>query len=253
MPLMKPLRFLFAAALVMAAAPLHAQTIGGRVLDRATSQPVKDAIVEVLNDRGRTVGRTRSAEQGDFVVVLKEEGNYRVRTQRIGYQPSTSTPVLVEQRQTIQVEIRISTTAVALEPLTVTARSQPPRSPRLDREGFYDRERLGFGKFLTQYEVEQTNATETTQVFRAVPGLYLIPAGGNHYNISLSRGGDNCQPRILVDNLPTRSEDLDGMLQPRDVLGIEVYRGASETPGRFQGQRSACGLIVIWTNAGERR
>jgi hypothetical protein len=36
-------------------------------------------------------------------------------------------------------------------------------------------------------------------------------------------------------------------LAPNNVAGIEVYRGASETPIQFDYGRASCGAIVIWT------
>jgi hypothetical protein len=161
----------------------------------------------------------------------------------------TSEGVQVESRQTVQVEIHISTGEVALEPLRVTARTQPPRSAWLEREGFYDRERTGFGLFLTPYELSQKVAVRTTELFRGVPGVTLIPAGGSRYRINMTRSG--CPPKMLLDGSPVADSDVDGFVQPHDVAGIEIYRGPSEIPGRWLGYRSNCGLVVIWTKRGE--
>lgn len=240
---------------LLAAAPLGAQTIAGKVLDRTTGQPVNEATIEALRGSSgdRVAARARSDAQGNFVIVLEDEGQFRIRARRVGYQPSTSLPVQVERRQTVQAEVRISSSEVVLDPLTVTARSVPPRNPRLDREGFYQRERIGFGRFLTRHEIGNMVVTETSTIFRTVPGVQLVPAGGTHYALVLSRGGDNCVPRVLVDLLPIPSTELDTFVRPDHIAGIEVYRGASEIPGRFLGQRNACGLVVIWTDGGEQR
>jgi carboxypeptidase family protein/TonB-dependent receptor-like protein len=250
---MKSKWFARAAALaaLLVAGPLSAQIIGGRVMDASNNEPVKDVIVEALNADGRAVQRGRTDKDGFFAFEFRQPGAYRIRTQRIGYTNSTSEPVQVDLRQTVQVEIKLTTGAVALEPLRVTAKTEPPHNRQLEEEGFYQRERIGFGKFLTQYEIAQRQPLETTEVFRGVPGIGLVPAGGSHYNLVLTRGGDNCSPRLLVDNLPIDQTDLDNMVKPQDIAGIEVYRGPSETPARWMGQRSACGLIVIWTRRGE--
>lgn len=239
-----------ALAALFLAAPLSAQIMGGRVMDRASNEPIKDAIVEALNDAGRTVNRGRTDRDGFFVFEFREAGVYRIRTQRIGYRTTTSDSVRVEQRQTVQVEIKLSTGDVELAPLTVTAKTEPPHSRQLDQEGFYDRERMGFGKFLTQYEIQQKQPLETSEVFRGVPGVGLVPAGGTHYNLVITRGGDNCSPRVMVDNMAVDQQDMDSLVKPQDIAGIEVYRGPSEIPGRWMGQRSACGLVVIWTRRG---
>jgi Carboxypeptidase regulatory-like domain/TonB-dependent Receptor Plug Domain len=238
------------AALVPAA--LSAQILGGRVMDKATNEPLKDAVVEVLTPAGRSVQRQRTDRDGFFVFELKDAGEYRLRTSFPGYQPATTSAVAVEERQTVQVEVHISTTEVTLDPLTVTARSQPPHSTNLDRQGFYERERRGFGLFLTQYELSQRLAASATELFRGLPGVQVTPNGGNnHYSLSITRSGQNCPPKILLDGSPVNDDDLDGFVQPGDVDGIEIYRGPSEVPGQWMAYRSACGLIAIWTKRGE--
>ncbi|HEX6747115.1 MAG TPA: carboxypeptidase regulatory-like domain-containing protein [Longimicrobium sp.] len=238
-------------AALFTAGPLSAQIIGGRVMDRTSNEPIKDVIVEVLNADGRTLNRGRTDRDGFFVFELRSPGAYRIRTQRIGYRTNTSEPMDVQLRQTVQVEVKLSTGDVELEPIRVTAKSEPPHSRALEQEGFFDRERIGFGKFLTQYEIQQRAPLETSEVFRGVPGVGLVPAGGTHYNITITRGGDNCSPRIILDNMGVEQQDLDNLVKPGDIAGIEVYRGPSEIPGRWLGQRSTCGLIVIWTRRGD--
>jgi TonB-dependent receptor-like protein len=196
--------------------------------------------------------RTRSDAQGNFVIVLDDEGEYRVRARRVGYQASTSLPVRVERRQTVQTELRISSNEVVLDPLTVTARSAPPRSTRLDREGFYERERMGFGRFLTRYELRNMAVTETTTIFRTIPGVQVVPMGGTRYSIVISRGGMSCAPRVMVDNLTIPASEIDTFVRAEHIAGIEVYRGPTEIPARYMGQRNGCGLIVIWTEVPER-
>jgi hypothetical protein len=236
---------------LLTTAPLSAQILGGRVMDRANNEPVKDVIIEVLSPEGRTTNRGRTDKDGFFVFELRQPGVYKVRSSRIGYRTATSDTVRVETRQTVQVEIKLSTGDVELEPLRVTARSEPPHFRQLEDEGFYQRERMGFGRFLTQYEIQQRAPLETTEVFRGVPGVGLIPAGGTHYNITITRGGDNCSPKIILDNSQVDQSDLDNTVKPQDIAGIEVYRGPSETPARWIGQGSSCGVIVIWTRRGE--
>ncbi|HEV7589605.1 MAG TPA: carboxypeptidase regulatory-like domain-containing protein [Longimicrobium sp.] len=250
---MKPRWTAWAAAFaaLLLGSPLSAQILGGRVMDKTSNDPIPEAVVEVLNPAGRSIQRTRSDRDGFFVFELREPGEYKLRTARIGYQTVTSEGVQVESRQTVQVEIHIATGEVALEPLRVTARTTPPRSVWLEREGFYDRERSGFGLFLTPYELSQRVAVQTSELFRGVPGVNLTPAGGSRYRINMTRSGSNCPPKMLLDGSPVADSDVDNFVQPQDVAGIEIYRGPSEVPGRWMGYRSNCGLIVIWTKRGE--
>lgn len=241
-----------AFAALLLASPLSAQILGGRVMDRATNEPIPEAVVEVLNSTGRSIHRSRSDRDGFFVFELREPGEYRLRTARVGYHTVTSSSVQVDQRQTLQVEILLATGEVELDPLRVTARVAPPRDEWLDREGFYDRERGGFGIFLTPYELSQRNAIQTSEFFRTVPGMTLTPAGGSRYRINMNRAGGGCSPKVLLDGNPTMDASVDDFVQPQDVAGIEIYRSSTEVPGRWLAYRSACGLIVIWTKRGQR-
>jgi hypothetical protein len=246
-----PALLLTAAALVLAQ-PLSAQIFGGRVIDKASGQPIKDATVEMMNESNRVVARARSDGDGFVAFELRQPGAYRVRTSRIGYTTHTSQALQIELRQTVQVDIPMSTGEVTLDSLTVIGRSAPPRRSELDREGFYDRERQGFGRFITAHDIQQRMAIQTSEIFRTVPGMTLIPAGGTRYRLAVTRGGDNCSPSVILDNMPINvTDELDDLVKPQDIAGVEVYRGASEVPGRFLGNRNNCGLVVIWTKRGE--
>lgn len=247
-----PALLLTAAALLLAR-PLSAQIFGGRVIDKTSSQPIKDATVEVLNaSTNRVVARARSDGDGFVAFELRQPGSYRVRTSRIGYTTYTSQALQIELRQTVQVDIPLSTGEITLDSLTVIGRSAPPRRDELDREGFYDRERMGFGRFITAYDIQQRMAIQTSEIFRTIPGMTLIPTGGTRYRLAVTRGGDNCSPQVILDNMPINvTDELDDLVKPQDIAGVEVYRGASEVPGRFLGNRNNCGLVVIWTKRGE--
>ncbi|HET7229327.1 MAG TPA: carboxypeptidase regulatory-like domain-containing protein [Longimicrobium sp.] len=247
---------LVAAAALLLARPLSAQIFGGRVIDQATSQPLKGATVELINDQNRVVQRARSDGDGFVAFELRQPGTYRVRTSMAGYTTRNSQALQIDIRQTVQVDIPLSTGLangeVALDSLTVIGRSQPARRTDLEREGFYDREKMGFGRFMTAADIERRMAVQTTEIFRAIPGVTLIPTGSSRYRLAVTRSGTNCSPSIILDNMPVNATDeLDDMVKPQDISGVEVYRGASEVPAQFMASRNSCGLVVIWTKRGE--
>jgi hypothetical protein len=246
---MKSIRTVFFALLaLLAAAPLSAQVIGVRVLDRTTDQPIPEVMVEALRGNGRSVQRVRTDRDGYAVIELPEGGEWRVRASRVGYQAATSTPVTVEMRQTIETVLRISSGEVVLDPLTVTARTQPPRNTAMEREGFYERERRGLGKFMTEYEVQRLLSTESSGIFRNVPGLRVVRSGQRSI-VTVSRGSQECIPKLIVDNMPATGADVDNLVKPEEIRGVEIYRGSNEIPARWIGQANSCGLIVVWTAA----
>lgn len=254
---MTSLRTLFASALLAlaAASPLSAQLIGVRVLDRTTGQPVPEVTIEALRANDRPAARARSDAEGYAVLQLPEPMEVRLRASRVGYQTTTSAGLNVELRQALETEMRIASGEVVLEPLTVTARSTPPRSPVLDREAFYERERSSQGKFLTRYEIQNmVVATGSSEIFSSIPGIRLQQISGSRSRIvTISRGGRNCVPQLVIDEAPMPMSDFDRFVQPGQIAGVEIYRGDNEVPVRWAAYRKGCGLIVVWTEVAERR
>jgi hypothetical protein len=66
------------------------------------------------------------------------------------------------------------------------------------------------------------------------------------------RGGKSismrCDTQFFLDGAAMAADPavLDN-LSPQNIEGIEIYRGASETPSEFDFGRTSCGAIVIWT------
>ena len=242
---------LAALAALCWASPAAAQVIFGKVLDATTGQPVAEATVEALRENNRPAGRVRSQADGTFVLEI-QAGSYRLQAARVGYQTTTSQPMTIEMREQIQLDLRISTSEVLLDPLTVTTRTAPPRIPSLERNGFYERERQGIGAFLTREEIVRRNPLNVTDIFRGVSGIRVVPAGGTRYVITMIRSGRECVPRMFLDNMPMSAAEMETMLRPEHIAAIEVYRGASEIPARYGGNRSSCGVVLIWTRIGDR-
>jgi TonB-dependent receptor-like protein len=134
------------------------------------------------------------------------------------------------------------------------------------------------GKFLTTKDFEgRDNATLTDMLRSHVPGLLFVQQPGGGYAAAGKRaiqttigapvrsvdmfGGvkpeDQCYMQLLVDGQriytyhrpqdygpnPPKLEDF----AVSNILGVEVYRGAAETPLQFNTPGAACGTIVIWT------
>ena len=46
--------------------------------------------------------------------------------------------------------------------------------------------------------------------------------------------------------------EIDNLVKPEEIRGIEVYRGESDTPAEFGTRWVQCGTVVIWTRRGFR-
>jgi len=246
---MRHLYRLIIAALLSCPAPLLAQAVAGRVIDRGTDKPIPQAAVTVLDGAGRVAARTVSDTAGRFSVQLGRPGGYRLRAVRIGYHQVTTPGFDVAMREALEADVYLSAGAVDLEPLTITSRPEPPRRRNLELAGFYERERNGPGTFLRREAIERSQRPRMTDILAALPGVRRTTVQGRPA-ITLGRSASSrpCSPAVFIDGQPlTRPEAIDDIVHVAAIEALEVYRGPSQTPARFAGVEAGCGVIVIWT------
>src|SRR5512140_2944799 len=116
--------------------------------------------------------------------------------------------------------------------------------------GFEARHRSAPGRFLTSADVARKNATVTSDIFRGVSGLRVELEQSGASRVIKMRGGSDgtCKPSLFVDGryMPVSVDELDTLMQPRDVAGIEVYFEGN-VPADFNRGTNDCGGILIWT------
>ena len=218
---------------------LQKATVSGRVLDAGNSRPVSTAQLRLQwGDYTQLSDAT-----GRFFFPDVPPGRYELSVTRIGY-TTFKDSLTIDPGASLDLAIRIDEKAIALEPLTVTVRSR-----RLERAGFYDRQRASPGSFVTRADIDKLNPSLTTDLLRNVRGVRLQPrAIGRGFTV-LGRG--NCRYRYFIDGVRiSPGFDLDDF-DWQAIEAMEVYRGTSETPPQFSntmmGDPAACGVIVIWT------
>jgi hypothetical protein len=137
-----------------------------------------------------------------------------------------------------------------LETVKVTAERQMDRH----RSGFTDRRRSGAGTYLTSADVMRKNVRLVSEVFKTVHGVQYardsIKMRGMFDDPMMPSGGA-CVPTFFIDGMmfpDVGADDLDNMLHPEQVMGIEVYTATSLPPQFSRGLNGGgCGAIVIWT------
>lgn len=87
---MKTSLWTMAGALVLAALPLDAQSVSGRVVEHGTGRGVAFATVTVLDGAGQAAGYAQTDALGDYSVRVRAAGQYFVRAEHLAYQPRTS-------------------------------------------------------------------------------------------------------------------------------------------------------------------
>jgi Carboxypeptidase regulatory-like domain/TonB-dependent Receptor Plug Domain len=259
---MTPLRRAAAALLLLAAArPLSAQVLRGKVVDAVSGEPVPQVALSAIGADRKEAGHARTAGDGTFYLQFGGPVSVRLQTQRTGYRPTVTEELPVAPSETVYVEVRVSAAPLQIDPLRVTARVEPPRRRFLELNGFYHRQRVGFGAFLRREDIERLPHSNLAQVLQRTRGM-AIHYKGAHQFIYFTRYGpptivsnvrgppiNACIPRVFLDgNRMTYDglNDINSIVSPDQVEAIETYV-AGNAPVEYTGSNSACGVILIWT------
>lgn len=211
----------------------------GTVASSRTGKPISGARVSIPEIQYGAI----TDEEGRFTIKKLPPGLYDVRVHYLGY---TTNPRRVELRvrHTTRAEFRLERTVLSVEDLRVDVSSS-----RVDpMAGFKRRRDHGPGVFLDRGDIERKNPAHTSDLFRSMAGVSVTPNRMGMAQVSVRRFGRRCRPTIYVDGVLTNAMPVD-FVMPDAIIGIEVYRGASEVPPQFNKptRGEGCGTIVIWT------
>jgi hypothetical protein len=230
----------------------HAQRVDGQLLDAETSAPIEGATLRLLDAQGQAVTTAQSGQRGLFTLRAPQAGLYRIQASRLGYREASGGAVDLTAGTEVEVEVRLSSDAVRLDPLTVTG---IPRYERLEQNGFYERrdqfgpDGLKSGVFLEQHDIERMNAFYVTEIFTQIPGVRT------HRGITMSR---DCVPAGVINGVLawpgigplSMSAGNPGsgrrISTPRSLVGVEVYTGRN-VPAQWMGDADGCGVVMFWT------
>lgn len=204
-----------------------------QLVDDETGDPIGGAIVRLKGRPDTTTGPSGQVELRGL-----EPKAWRAEFRAIGYDPRFETIHLTEG-QVLNMRYGLSFTGDDLPEVVVTARLVK-LSPRYG--DFHRRMAKNMGHFVTWETIKQKGYTSIGETLRGVRGVYVnCQITDCHVSMSRSRG---CVPSFWIDGIEGRS--FATAVPIRDVYGIEVYRGSSETPGEYV-STGGCGVIVIWT------
>jgi Carboxypeptidase regulatory-like domain/TonB-dependent Receptor Plug Domain len=212
----------------------------GRVIN-AAGAPVANARVEVAGTGAIALSR----QDGTFGFVDLPSGTQALVTRQLGFEP-VEMAVELSGRAPKQVTVTMAKPARVLETVAVTAEAS---KDGLDKVGFNQRRKNGFGYFMGLDDIQNRQATRMTDLFRSVPSLRVVPSGMD-YVVESARDATGGCVNYVVDGSPYKSlfpGDVDRLMPPNDVAAIEVYTGSS-TPAEFQTPgSSSCTTVVMWS------
>ncbi len=270
----------FALAVQLGALPASAQVIRGRVIDHTTFLGVAAAGITAVDSAGKAAATTLTDSTGTFLLRLPAPGQFRLRTNALGYRPDDTRIALLAGAETT-LELRLLPDALAIDSLTVMAQR---RVPRLAREGFYRRKAEGFGHFLEEKEIEAKVPIRFSDLLRGMSGVGVVCGGFPPLCDARMRGAARpCPPTVVLDGRvlrvggaagfamsryetpdtalrkkiargtvpapPTTAAPLylDELLNPLILAAVEVYPGAAGVPVQYTGSMGACGAVIAWS------
>lgn len=230
--------------------PLTAQTLGGRVIDNESGEPVSAATVHVLK-AGTELFSTGSDSAGNFRIALPGAGTYALRVVRLGYESVLTPPIDVAAGELVEVEVRIAVAAMPLHPLTVSAR----RMEHGAHPDYYRRlewgRNSGQGDFITRAELDDGTSMYLSSYVGRLPYVSLRDLGRKIRPVL----DGSCLPDVYINgapvdvtgkrSLPIQSQpSLDELFSPGYLEGLEIYR-RRDIPMEYA-RPGVCGVIVAW-------
>jgi hypothetical protein len=233
--------FLVLAVAGPLAHPLGAQSSGsiaGTTVDAHTGVPIVGASITIP-----TLARSvTSDDAGHFLHSTLDAGSYVVQVHAVGYIPSAKS-FDVGSGQSITHTFQLTTILPVLTNVVVKGHSG---SVGRRFEDFDRRRSEGRGQFLTRAEIESRNSINLSDLLQTMRGIRTDCVGFT-CRVETSRSAHGCSPAYFVDG---RLSTTFGPSTPvKDIQGVEVYLGPSETPAEYLGPESGCGAIGIWTRS----
>jgi len=200
--------------------------------------------VEIAAVVGMTlVKQTLSGENGSFNLGPLPVGAVSLRLRRLGFEPRT-VDIQLAGDALAPLDIMLKPRPADLEDVLIEANAND--QSRLREFNEHRAQRNSYAKFYDQAEIRKRGSTNTSELFRSLPGITIKAAntGGNTIRI---RG---CQPMVWLDGQRVPGAELDEVITPGDIAGIEFYTSTAGTPAQYMERTNrACGTVLVWTKA----
>lgn len=217
------------------AQPTGRSDVAGVVVD-AQKAPIPSVEV-TLKPKGEQSRLAVSDTAGRFKFAGVPAGPVVLTVRRIGF-----------AAKTIDIDVTgggvVPPIEVSLEAVATEMPSVVVEESRQHLAEFYDRKaNSNFAKFFDQKDIKKRNPLYLSEMIRTVAGADVSSAGAG--NRILLRG---CKPMVWVDGMRAQGAELDEVVRPSDIAGLEVYPSNAGLPAGYQDRNNRmCGAIIVWT------
>lgn len=234
-------------SIVLVELPPQIITIRGLIKDAKSGQPVGGAPIG-LNGRPASFTDT----DGHFEIRTFNAVGGRLNhltMRRIGYAALDYDFWFADSATTVDLELAAEPLSTRLPDILVEGEMMILGGRRL--AGFERRRKSGGGHFMTEKEIRKVDARATSEILRRIPGV-IIRRTAIGTQVDLQASGKMCPtPVIYLDGTRVATDDVNMIVLPESLVGVEVYRSSAVVPPEFNVQNIAlssnCGVIAFWT------
>jgi hypothetical protein len=219
-----------------AQAPSGHAVLTGEV-ERPDGSPFVGATAVLEGTRDSAV----SDSTGTFTMRELPIGTHMLLVRSVGFEP-VSDVVELTNLDAQHVSVALITPARLMSPVVIEARRLAAAYARV---GFDRRQQGGLGRFLTADDIAARHAEALSQLFEGMPGVQMSSQSGRA-KLGSDRGTGSCLAYVVDGQTLDRGagSEVDGMVRPDEVGGIEVYSGAS-VPEEFSARSAPAPAAAV--------
>lgn len=244
--------------------PVQAQTINGRLMEAESDRAISLGLVIMMTEEGDSITSAVTNATGLFTVQSDEPGNFVLISSAFGFKETKVGVFELGPGGSMEIEFRVGAKAMPIDGILVELQ-RPSIQHQLISNGFVRRLQRGQGMFITPYDIEQSLAMSTPDLFRGLPGVALRPAGDNNLfafageGVQFLSANGYCTPTIYLDGARlspaiVSSMSIDNLIPLMEIDAAEIYRRPSEVPIEYgatgvqpDDEYGVCGVMVLWT------
>jgi hypothetical protein len=184
--------------------------------------------------------------------VTRDDGAFRLSgvltgtqvliAMNLGFETAAG-PINVTSRAPIDVLVILAAKVNVLDPVLITARSEVV----LDKSGFNSRKRLGLGRYFTREDIDRRKPNYMSDMLKNLYGVIVSNQPEGVVINGQSAGRRTCAT-VYVDGFEWMSlqpGDFDMLINPDDVIGLEVYQ-PYDAPAQYGKFERGCLTLVVW-------
>lgn len=255
-----------ALLLLLASSPaaVDAQAIDGTLMEAESERPISLGLIIMMTTAGDSVTSAVTDAQGRFRVEAPDPGEFYLIASAFGFKETRVGIFELGPGGSMSIEFRVGAEAMPIDGILVELQ-RPAIQHQLVSNGFVRRLQRGLGLFITPYDIEQSPAFTTPDLFRGMPGVAVRTVSGDNLSthrgetVQLMNAAGYCTPTVYLDGQRLSPAiigevSLTELVPLQAIDAAEVYRRPAEVPIEYgatgtqpANEYGVCGVLVLWT------